>query len=243
MTDIMSMRRECQYGVPAADQILFNRFYVTGYSYYYRQAKWTLQIIDPPVVDPDDEVVRRSDSFRRDFRVPAMFRAEKADYKGSGFDRGHLVASADQRDVEIQNLETFLLTNMAPQRPELNRRIWRDLEIAVRELNDRKDILVTYVVTGPIFYFDKPTKVIGAKDKNEVTIPIPHAFYKSILTENNKGRFYMWSFILENGKQTKTLDKYQVTTTTVEKLTGMILWDQLLGEYISWEKSRIRKMW
>lgn len=237
------MRRECQYGIPAADQVLFNRFYVTGYSYYYRQAKWTLQIIDPPLVDPDDMTVQRSDNFRKDFRVPEMFRAEKADYVGTGFDRGHLVASADQHDVELQNSETFLLTNMSPQKPGLNRKKWRELETAVRELNDRSDILVTYVVTGPIFYFDKPTTVIGAK-KEDVSIPIPHAFYKSILTENKRGKFYMRSFIMDNEDQGDTpLADFRVPTEKVEKLAGMILWDQLLGKHILGEKRRRRRMW
>ncbi|MDA3928460.1 MAG: hypothetical protein PF541_05835 [Prolixibacteraceae bacterium] len=36
-----------RYGMPAADQILFNRNYTLSYSYYFRQAKWALEIIDP----------------------------------------------------------------------------------------------------------------------------------------------------------------------------------------------------
>ncbi|MFT4996609.1 MAG: endonuclease G, partial [Flavobacteriales bacterium] len=35
-----NLKKESRYGLPAADQILFNRHYVLGYSYYFRQAKW-----------------------------------------------------------------------------------------------------------------------------------------------------------------------------------------------------------
>lgn len=43
--------------------------------------------------------------------IPEMFRADLVDYKDSGYDRGHLVASANQRETALQNSETFLLSN------------------------------------------------------------------------------------------------------------------------------------
>ena len=104
MFDLPSLRSETRYGMPAADQILFNRFYVLGYSYHFRQGKWALEIVDPDKTD-----VVRADNFRPDYRIPEMFRANLADYAGSGYDRGHLVASANQRELDTQNSETFLL--------------------------------------------------------------------------------------------------------------------------------------
>ncbi len=101
---------ETRYGVPAADLILYNRHYVLGYSYYFRQAKWALEIVASDVVDLDPEKeAERADNFRADYRVPEIFRADLDVYKGSGYDRGHLVPSADQRDKDVQNSETFLL--------------------------------------------------------------------------------------------------------------------------------------
>ena len=123
-----STRREARYGMPEADQVIFNRHYITGYSYYFRQAKWTLEIVDPDVTAE----VERTDNFRSDYRVPEMFRADLPDYKGSGYDRGHLVASANQREVELQNSETFLLSNMSPQVPGFNRGVWKHLEEETR---------------------------------------------------------------------------------------------------------------
>ncbi|PCJ63924.1 MAG: DNA/RNA endonuclease G [Bacteroidetes bacterium] len=233
-----NLKKEARYGLPAADQILFNRYYTIGYSYYFRQAKWALEIIDP-----DKSEVERLDNFRPDYRIPERFRADLAAYAGSGFDRGHLVASANQRELEIQNSETFLLSNMSPQAPELNRRVWKELEGAVRKLNEGKKILETYVVCGPLFYFDTEVIMMGSEKKDGVTLPIPHAYFKSILTENNRGALHMWSFIIPNEATDKEIKDFQVKTSKIEKISGLFLWENLVGTKMRSEKNRIRKIW
>ena len=237
--DIPGIRREIRYGMPEADQVIFNRHYITGYSYYFRQAKWTLEIIDP-----DYTGLERVDNFRPDYRVPEMFRADLADYKGSGYDRGHLVASANQREVELQNSETFLLSNMSPQVPAFNRGLWKKLEEATRALNEQKNILETYVICGPLFYFDKATKLIGSEDDNGVTLPIPHAYFKSILTENNRGTLDVWSFILPNEESDAPLKSFLVPTIRIEQYAGINLWNRLQGTSIARKKrAQRRRMW
>ncbi len=237
MLDLPSLRNETRYGMPAADQVLFNRFFVIGYSYYFRQAKWALEIVDP------DEGGERLDNFRPDFRVPPMFRADLADYEGSGFHRGHLVASANQRETLLQNSETFLLSNMSPQAPGFNTGIWKKLEAALRDLQNKKKIFETYVISGPMFNFDQPIEVIGASDSNGVSIPIPHGYFKSVLAETNTGQLHMWSFLLPNKKSSKALDEFQVPTIEVERKVGFHLWERLVGKKIEIEKSKQRKLW
>jgi len=232
-----SIRDELRYGVPAADQILFNRYYVLGYSYYFRQAKWALEIVNDSFDD-----VSRLNNFRPDYRVPEMYRADLVDYEKSGYDRGHLVSSANQKEVEVQNSETFLLSNMSPQVPEFNRGIWKTLEQKVRKLNSRKDILETYVLSGPIFYFDKKVKCIGKDDKNEVNIPVPHAFFKSILSESKTGAIKMYSFIIANEEKSEKLNDFAVSTRKIERYTGIHLWENLVGSKMDKEKTKTRKL-
>ena len=235
-----STRREARYGMPEADQVIFNRHYITGYSYYFRQAKWTLEIVDPDVTAE----VERTDNFRSDYRVPEMFRADLPDYRGSGYDRGHLVASANQREVELQNSETFLLSNMSPQVPGFNRGVWKQLEEETRRLDGKEEILETYVVCGPLFYFDRATELIGAQDRNGVTLPVPHAYFKSILTENNRGTLDLWSFILPNEESDKPLDAFLVPTAQIEKYAGICLWSRLHGASVARKKkTQKRRMW
>ncbi|WP_411895229.1 DNA/RNA non-specific endonuclease [Winogradskyella sp. A2] len=234
-----NLKRETRYGLPEADQILFNRHYVLGYSYYFRQAKWALEI-----VNPDTNHVDRKDVFRSDYRIPEKFRADKDVYIGSGFERGHLVASANQIDTEIQNSETFLLSNMCPQVSEFNGGVWKELEKAVRELNNDPKVFETYVISGPLFYFDQEVIMIGDDDPSiKVSLPLPHAFFKSVLTERNTGTFNMWSFIIPNEESPEPLDSFLVETSKVEKISGLFLWDTLKGTSIMNKKNRIRKMW
>lgn len=236
-----ALQPETRYGCPAADHILVNRFYTVGYSYYFRQAKWALEIVDPDKKDLDN--VERLDNFRPDFRIPKNFRADLSDYSGSGYDRGHLVASANLNDEHIQNSETFLLSNMCPQTPAFNRQKWRDLESSVRLLDDNKKVLETYVITGPIFDFNKKISMIGTNDKNGNKIPVPSHFFKCILTEEINGKLKMWAFEMENASLSGDLNEYQVTTSYIEQRTGILLWGNLTGPKIEKEKNKVRKIW
>ena len=104
-----SLRPETRYGMPAADQILFNRDYIIGYSYYFRQAKWALEIVDPEKksADPDQAPVGRSENFRPDYRIPKIFLAALVDYEKSGSDRVTLVASPHKLEEQTHNSQTF----------------------------------------------------------------------------------------------------------------------------------------
>ncbi|KAL8195936.1 UNVERIFIED_CONTAM: hypothetical protein K2H54_000210 [Gekko kuhli] len=77
--------------------------------------------------------VKRTNKFAEDKEVPVQFRATLADYHRSGYDRGHQAPAADMRSTTTTMKESFLLTNMTPQLPELNRGSWRILEEKARQ--------------------------------------------------------------------------------------------------------------
>ena len=86
--------------------------------------------------------------------------------------------------------------------------------------------------------------MMGIEDDNiSVTLPIPHAFFKSILTERNTGTINMWSFIIPNKKSDGKLEDFLVETSKVEKISGLLLWETLLGTKMVNKKTRKRKMW
>ena len=217
------IKREARYGIPAADQILYNRDYTVGYSYYFRQAKWALEIVD------QKKTVERADNFRSDYRIPSSFRQDPEDYVGTGYHRGHLVASANKRNLKIQNSKTFLLSNMSPQAASFNTGIWKKLEEEVRRLDAFPSILETYVICGPIFDFSKPTKEIGDNTSNKVTIPVPTHYFKSVLVEKKTGTVDIWSFLFPNEGTHKPLKDFQQKTSFIERLSGVILWGALTG--------------
>lgn len=243
MSDPFQIQRELRYGAPVCDEILTGRYFTIGYSWYFRQAKWVLEIVNPNMIF-EWEIEDRLDNFRADIRIPRRFRAGLKAYKGSGFDRGHLAASANQDELEIQNSETFLLSNMSPQKPNFNRRIWRELEMAVRKLNEQSNILETYVLTAPVFYFDQKIETIGDDtDKYGIDIPIPHAFVKSVLAEDKRGRLKLWTFEMENKQLSGKLEDYLVVTYDAEQKVGGRFWDRVAGGDLHSQKRKPGKMW
>ncbi len=240
MIEIPSLRPETRYGMPTADHMLFNREYIVGYSYLFRQARWAMEVIDPTNRAIN---LKRTDPFRPDMRIPDQFRAGLKDYVGSKHDRGHLVASADRRARRIENSETFLLTNMSPQKGDFNRGVWKKLEGLVRDLSFM--YLEVYVVCGPLFDVGKKIEVIGddPKDQHDLVIPIPHAYFKSILAEDDKNRIRIWSFILENKSSSKPIDSFLVPTSEIESRAGLTLWDRLRGEKADRLRMRKSRMW
>ena len=239
------MQPELRYGAPVCDEILTGRFFTIGYSWYFRQAKWTLEIVNRNEYLAEKVLtkVERLDNFRPDIRIPKRFRAGLDEYVGSGYDRGHLVPSANQDNQKIQNSETFLLSNMAPQKKELNRKMWKKLEDAVRVLNKKEEILETYVLTAPVFYFNRPIETIGEPDDYGIDIPIPHAFIKSVLAEDIKGKLFLWTFLMENKELTGKIEDYLFNTYDAEQLIGGRFWDRVSGSDLHDQKKEITTIW
>lgn len=141
---------------------LCNSFYAVAFD-----AKLNGAIISVEKFQPGDHPARTND-FHPDPRLDAKTRAEKYDYLHSGFDQGHLTPAADAV-TEAEEHDTFLLSNMTPQEPTVNRISWKQLEEQVRKISP------DYVVTGAIYPADP--KRIG-KD----SIPVPSGYYKIIWT-------------------------------------------------------------
>jgi endonuclease G len=99
-------------------------------------------------VEAAQALATRDNRFHPEERLPQAERGELADYRGSGFDRGHMAPSGDMGDAQ-DDYESFSLANILPQDGPLNRNGWADLEGYVRDLTTK--LGETYVVTGPAF--------------------------------------------------------------------------------------------
>lgn len=91
----------------------------------------------------------RIDSFRPEGRLPADYQAQLSDYRGSGYDRGHLVPNGDMPNTTAQ-YDSFSLANITPQSREHNRGVWQQIERHTRALATKYDEV--YVLTGTVFY-------------------------------------------------------------------------------------------
>jgi len=159
----------------------------------------------------------RQNDFREDLSLPsAFYRVDGNDYRGSGYDRGHLVASADRTRSITDNSSTFYMTNMMPQSPGNNQGPWRELEEYSRNLVRQGKEL--YIVAGG-------TGSRGTIANGNVTVP--EYTWKTILildrpgatiTENTETlAIYMPNL---DSVRTKDWRDYLVSIDTIESRTG-----------------------
>ena len=190
--------------------VIEHQYYSISYVEEYEQPEWTYHIVCKNCYGQSE----RKNNFREDPLVKTTS-AQLSDYKGSGYDRGHLVPAADMNRNETAMSESFFLSNMSPQNPSFNRGIWRKLESRIREWSMVYDTL--YVVTGPILEFGY--KTIGI---NEVAIP--QFYFKAIYAEK-PGK--MIGFVLPNEGSKEDILYYQVTVNEIEKRTKLDLFQAL----------------
>lgn len=114
-------------GIPpqAGGQLVQKSGFWLLYNEEFEQANWTAYILTRNMVITGEEP--RSDNFRADTSVTTGS-AVPDDYRGSGYDRGHLVPAADMKWSVTSMIESFLMSNMSPQKPGFNRGIWRRLK-------------------------------------------------------------------------------------------------------------------
>lgn len=155
--------------------------------------------------------VPRPNAFAPDASLQKGARAELADYAKSGYDIGH-VAPYGVMDWDLQTgYESFLLTNMLPQLPGLNRASWKILETSVKGW--ALQLGHTFVVyTGPIY--DASDKTIG-----DSKVVVPHAFYKIVIDANtNQVAGFLFPHSAGLGNDLTTL---RAPLTQISQLTGI----------------------
>lgn len=144
-------REIMRHGYPSLENIRVFDNYVLSYDRRNRVPNWVFEHITYPRLKPSSEDVDRGKSeFKEDPYVHPYFRATNADYKGSGYDRGHMAAAANHRSSQKLMDQTFFLSNIAPQVGQgFNRDKWNELEKEVRGLAKNNDNV--WIVTGPLY--------------------------------------------------------------------------------------------
>lgn len=153
----------------------------------------------------------RTDKFLPDPEINGR-KVVSSDYSHSGYDRGHMAPAGDMKWDKNIMAQSFYMTNICPQVPNLNRGDWNDLEEKSRYWACKYGRI--YITCGPI-YDNVTPKRIG---KNRVAVP--NAFYKVILI-NDKISPKAFGFIFENKSGNRPLLKYVVSVDSVEKRTGI----------------------
>ncbi len=194
------------------DQVIKRRYYHLSYSNEHEQAEWVYYKLNKKLINGKAE---RTDRFVADPKVLDET-VVSDDYTNTGFDRGHLLPAADMKVSEKAMQETFYMSNISPQLPEFNRKIWKKLEKKVRQFAKEKGSL--YVITGPVLEKGLPTI-----DKN---VSIPDMYYKIIIRKYGD-KIETIAFLLPHEESKKDLTEFIVSIDAIERVTGIDFFKQL----------------
>ena len=193
-------------GVPCfTDHVADRPWFCIGFSSRHRQPLWVQYRLT--AADVQNKTAVRARQFRIDPFIPGS--ASPKDYTRTGFDRGHMVPAGDMRRSPEAMKDSFLMSNISPQHPDCNRKLWKDLEELTRQWAIREKEI--YVICGPLYFQNGVT--IG-----QGTIPVPAAYFRIVcdMTPPRK----MIAFIIPNKPCSKSLRSLTVSVDLIEALTG-----------------------
>ena len=204
-----------EYFLPTSTtgQIVHHEGYSLSYSEPHEQAEWVAYELKKSHLS--------NTNFKRPyFEVDKSVKTKAAhwrSYKNSGYDRGHLCPAGDRKYTKFAHDETFLTSNISPQKHDFNAGVWNRLEQKVRYWANRNDGV--FVVTGGIL--KNNLKTIGA-DK----VSVPNQFYKIIL-DNNTGKTKVLAFLMTHKDSNKPLYEFVTSVDNIENLTGIDFFSEL----------------
>lgn len=187
----------------------FNR--ITGFSNYvlHRLGK-----------DDFGTVPRFHGPFFKDSLLPIdLPRPTNTDFEKSGFDKGHGVRSEERTTTNEANRQTFVMSNVFPQRPELNRGPWLDCERWVEKMC-KDSTYEFWIAIGPVYEEGKPTEYLNKKNQ---TFPIPQWVFKiMVIKKPGQEKLEKIAVLMPNINGIRKLDwkSYIVPVSKVEELTG-----------------------
>lgn len=135
------------------------------------------------------------------------------DYMQSGYSRGHMCPSGDNKWSQRAQEESFLMTNICPQNGKLNGGDWNDVEMICRTWAKRYDRV--YIVCGPVLR-GTSHKTIGRQRNRRITVP--EAFYKVVLRTGDKPAAI--GFIYDNDGSSQPMRQAVRSVDEIEQITG-----------------------
>ena len=169
--------------------------------------------------------VERSNDFRPDLDLPERcYTVKPRDYRGSGYDRGHLVPSGDRTRRKEDNSATFIMSNIIPQAPANNREVWREFEEYCRNLAFQGKKV--YIVAGGSEFGDKIARDRITVQKYNWKVVLILDRPREEITADNAQTIAVW---IPNSKEVERTDwrDYIVAVNWVEKKTGYNFFDRI----------------
>ena len=198
--------------VKPGEEIVSHTAYSLVYNENHEQANWVAYML---CRERTKKEVARKDNFRVDPKIKTGS-ATLADYKNSGYDRGHLVPCNDMTWSFVTMDESFFMSNMSPHHPNFHQAggIWYKLEDLVQKWAVEYDTL--YIVVGPALQ----QETSGNIGPNKVSIP---KYYYKVILNYTSNRIEGIGFIMphEHTKSGKPVRDFAVSIDSVQRFTGI----------------------
>ncbi len=221
-----------QYFLPTSttNQVVHHENYSLSYSENHEQAEWVAYELKASHLSTTNY---KRPYFEIDKNVKTKA-AHWRNYKKSGYDKGHLCPAGDRRFTKSAHDETFLTSNISPQKHAFNAGVWNRLEQKVRYWAKKNDGI--FVITGGVL--EKNLKTIGTE-----SVAVPNQFYKVIMDKTN-GRIKMLAFLMPHKDSNLPLYEFVVSVDKIEELTGINFFKELENSLENkLEKSSSYKNW
>ena len=206
-------------------------------------------------LDADDfGDTEREDAFTPDPKLLEVYQVEYEDYTKSGFDRGHLCPNADRDITPESAAETYYMSNITPQNPNLNQQDWKYLEEACRGYVEKGSEL--FIIAGVYGEggVNKSGKVLNTyknmDEENTTEITIPAHFWKVVVIipdgDGDLSRIdenaVAFAVDFENKPVPDDLSwkDYAISIDTLESLTGLDFLSALPDDIESALESRMQ---
>ena len=144
------------------------------------------------------------------------------DYTRSGYDRGHMVpnhAIVTRYGREAQR-KTFLMSNIAPQSPALNRGVWRNVEHRIADLWTKRYGEI-WVIVGAL-PSDCAETLCTRHD-----IDVPSAYFQLVIAQEGMEIRSLAVVFPQNVGWYAWPSRYIVTVDELEELTGLDFYPEL----------------
>lgn len=160
------------------------------------------------------------DPFQLDPAIPETSQPSTSEFGSSGYQRGHIVASADRICNQDVNGQTFYMTNMQPMIGNFNGNIWANIEAKIR------GFATSYVKTESDTMFvckggtiDNADQIIGYTTNHFI---VPKYFFAAVLLKTTKGNKALGFYIEHKTWSDNTsLIPHIVNIAKLHELTGI----------------------
>lgn len=173
--------------------------------------------------------VKRSNEFHQESRLPAgCLSPEPDDYKGSGYDRGHMAPSGDRTSSKPGNLDVFSMANIVPQAPQVNQMAWNEFENLTRAYVHRGDEAIVFAGTAGSLGKIAPRGINIPEYTWRVVVVIPHEVSSDDWYRAEDGiQVFATIFSNELKGRSEALNEALVSVDEVEALAGIDLLEGL----------------